>query len=71
MKIQIHHKTLNGEIIFSWKELWTLIKRRKLIIDANSFENFVDTLSITLVRMKIMKHDRDKENKEKEQNANQ
>jgi len=71
MKIQINHKTLNGEIIFSWKELWTLIKRRKLIIDANSFENFVDTLSITLVRMKIMKHDRDKENKEKEQNANQ
>jgi hypothetical protein len=48
MKI-IQHKDGSGEIVFSWKEIWILIKKRKLRLTAESLKH----LSNNLVKLAV------------------
>jgi len=48
MKI-IQNKDGSGEIVFSWKEIWILIKKRKLSLTAESLKH----LSNNLVKIAI------------------
>ena len=48
MKI-IQNKDGSGEIVFSWKEIWILVKKRKLSLTAESLKH----LSNNLVRLAV------------------
>jgi hypothetical protein len=48
MQIKINENQ-KGEFIFSWKEIWILIKKRKLTFD----EQFLDYLVSTLMSIKF------------------
>tara|TARA_R110002020_G_scaffold179963_1_gene373771 strand:+ start:2318 stop:2548 length:231 start_codon:yes stop_codon:yes gene_type:complete len=48
MKI-IQNKDGSGEIVFSWKEIWILVKKRKLSLTAESLKH----LSNNLVKIAI------------------
>jgi hypothetical protein len=48
MEIKFNKKTENGEIIFSWKELWILIKKRKLTLSLNALDN----LTVALIHLR-------------------
>ena len=37
-----------GEMVFSWKEIWTLIKKRKLSFG----QDFLDQLIVSLLKIK-------------------
>jgi len=37
-----------GEMVFSWKEIWTLIKKRKLTFG----QDFLDQLIVSLLQIK-------------------
>lgn len=57
------NKEGDGEISFSWKEIWTLIKNKKFIIN----EDFLDAFTTTLVNLKIqLVEQRKKEQEEKQ-----
>jgi len=43
MKIQLNDKE-ETEFIFSWKEIWTLIKHKKLTMDVITLDNVIITL---------------------------
>ena len=43
MKI-IQHKDGSGEIVFSWKEIWILIKKRKLKLTPESLKHLSNNL---------------------------
>ena len=47
MHINLNEKN-DGEMIFSWKEIWTLIKKRKLTFS----KDFLDELIVTLLKLK-------------------
>ena len=47
MYIKMNNKN-EGEMVFSWKEIWTLIKKRKLTFGTD----FLDRLIISLLRIK-------------------
>jgi hypothetical protein len=47
MKIELN-KNGDGEIIFSWKEIWILIKKKKFVIH----ETLIDQLTVSLINMK-------------------
>lgn len=53
MEIRFNKKTGNGELIFSWKELWTLIKKRKLTLSVNILDNL--TVALINLRQSISK----------------
>jgi hypothetical protein len=53
MEIKFNKKTENGEIIFSWKELWILIKKRKLTLSLNALDNL--TVALIHLRQEISK----------------
>ena len=55
MKINFNKKTGNSEIIFSWKELWILIKKRKLTLDLQSLDNF--TVALINLRCQIQEEE--------------
>ena len=42
------NKKNEGEMIFSWKEIWILIKKRKLTFPAD----FLDNLIVSLLNLK-------------------
>ena len=42
MIIKQNKKDGTAEIIFSWKEIWTLIKKRKLQFTAESFKHLIN-----------------------------
>lgn len=66
--MQIYQKEdLSGEIKFSWKEIWVLIKKRKLTFSRNDFELFLDVLTSTLIKMKVAIMEQ--KQKEKEDNS--
>jgi hypothetical protein len=60
MYIKLNEKN-DGEMIFSWKEIWTLIKKRKLTFN----KDFIDQLIVTLLNVKqaIKEKNADKTNK--------
>lgn len=65
MNIRLNEKE-DGEMIFSWKEIWTLVKKRKLTFG----QDFLDQLIVTLLKLKasiikknIKEKDVDKTNK--------
>lgn len=65
MNIRLNEKE-DGEMIFSWKEIWTLVKKRKLTFS----QDFLDQLIVTLLKLKastikknIKEKDVDKTNK--------
>ena len=60
MYIKINEKN-DGEMIFSWKEIWSLIKKRKLTFS----QDFLDQLIVTLLKLKatIKEKNVDKTNK--------
>jgi hypothetical protein len=47
MNIRLNEKE-DGEMIFSWKEIWTLVKKRKLTFS----QDFLDQLIVTLLKLK-------------------
>jgi len=47
MNIRLNEKE-DGEMIFSWKEIWTLVKKRKLTFG----QDFLDQLIVTLLKLK-------------------
>ena len=53
MKKNFNKKTGNSEIIFSWKELWILIKKRKLTLSLNALDNL--TVALIHLRQEISK----------------
>ena len=60
MYIKLNEKN-DGEMIFSWKEIWTLVKKRKLTFN----KDFIDQLIVTLLNVKqaIKEKNADKTNK--------
>jgi len=48
MQIKVN-KQGEGEMIFSWKELWTIIKKRKLTFSPS----FLDALIVELIRINV------------------
>jgi hypothetical protein len=60
MNIRLNEKE-DGEMIFSWKEIWTLVKKRKLTFS----QDFLDQLIVTLLNVKqaIKEKNADKTNK--------
>ena len=60
MYIKLNEKN-DGEMIFPWKEIWTLIKKRKLTFN----KDFIDQLIVTLLNVKqaIKEKNADKTNK--------
>ena len=60
MNIRLNEKE-HGEMIFSWKEIWTLVKKRKLTFS----QDFLDQLIVTLLNVKqaIKEKNADKTNK--------
>jgi hypothetical protein len=60
MNIRLNEKE-HGEMIFSWKEIWTLVKKRKLTFS----QDFLDQLIVTLLKLKatIKEKNVDKTNK--------
>jgi len=62
MEIKLNKKG-DGEISFSWKEIWILIKNKKFIIN----EDFIDAFTSTLIQLKIqLVEKRKKEQQEKQ-----
>jgi hypothetical protein len=53
MKINFNNKTKNSEIVFSWKEIWILIKKRKLTLSLQALDNF--TVALINLRNSISK----------------
>ena len=53
MKINYNNKTKNSEIVFSWKEIWILIKKRKLTLSLQALDNF--TVALINLRHSISK----------------
>jgi hypothetical protein len=49
MEIKFNNEKSEGEFVFSWKEIWILIKKRKLTFD----EQFLDYLVSTLMSIKF------------------
>ena len=47
MYIKMNNKN-EGEMVFSWKEIWTLVKKRKLTFG----QDFLDQLIVTLLKLK-------------------
>jgi hypothetical protein len=47
MYIKMNNKN-KGEMVFSWKEIWTLIKKRKLTFG----QDFLDQLIVSLLKIK-------------------
>ena len=47
MQIKVNKKG-EGEMVFSWKEIWTLIKKRKLTFG----QDFLDQLIVSLLKIK-------------------
>ena len=47
MYIKMNNKN-EGEMVFSWKEIWTLIKKRKLTFG----QDFLDQLIVSLLKIK-------------------
>ena len=47
MYIKLNEKN-DGEMIFSWKEIWILIKKRKLTFS----QDFLDQLIVSLLKIK-------------------
>ena len=47
MYIKMNNKN-EGEMVFSWKEIWTLIKKRKLTFS----QDFLDQLIVSLLQIK-------------------
>ena len=58
MNIRLN-KNKEGEIIFSWREIFILIKKRKLILD----KNFLDKIIHALVICRIQLNDIEKKDK--------
>jgi hypothetical protein len=58
MEIKFNNEKSEGEFVFSWKEIWILIKKRKLTFD----EQFLDYLVSTLM---LIKHNLVTKRKEK------
>jgi len=48
MEIKLNKKTKDGEIVFSWKELWILLKKRKLTLNAL----ILDQLTYSLISLR-------------------
>ena len=40
MKIEQNKKTGGADIVFSWREVWIIIKYRRLRFDQKSFQSF-------------------------------
>ena len=49
MYIKLNEKN-DGEMVFSWKEIWTLVKKRKLTFS----QDFLDQLIVNLLKLKVM-----------------
>ena len=48
MQIKVNKKG-EGEMVFSWKELWTIFKKRKLTFSPS----FLDALIVELIRINV------------------
>ena len=44
MDLKINKKTGDGEMLFSWKEIWILIKHKKFVIPNQFFDQFLSAL---------------------------
>ena len=48
MEIKFNNEKGEGEFVFSWKEIWILIKKRKLTFS----QDFLDQLIVSLLKIK-------------------
>jgi len=58
MQIRLNKKTKEGEMVFSWRELWILLKKRKLTLNVGVLDNL--TVALISIRQEI--HQEEKNN---------
>jgi len=58
MQIRLNKKTKEGEMVFSWRELWILLKKRKLTLNVKVLDN----LTVALISIRHEIHQEEKNN---------
>ena len=59
MKLEIDEKKKIGYLSFSWKEIWILIKKRKLSLALGTIEHFTrDLLNLTFRLKELIKENK-------------
>tara|TARA_R100000388_G_C7231304_1_gene154839 strand:- start:609 stop:800 length:192 start_codon:yes stop_codon:yes gene_type:complete len=59
MKLEIDEKKKIGYLSFSWKEIWILIKKRKLSLAIGTIEHFTrDLLNLTFRLKELIKENK-------------
>tara|TARA_R100000657_G_C4551768_1_gene24130 strand:+ start:264 stop:455 length:192 start_codon:yes stop_codon:yes gene_type:complete len=59
MKLEINEKKKIGYLSFSWKEIWILIKKRKLSLAPGTIEHFTrDLLDLTFRLKELIKENK-------------